>query len=57
MSVVFASLAQQEFDDAVAWYEDQMQGLGERFRAEARHASKHTRPPGLSNAAKCASTC
>jgi hypothetical protein len=36
MTVVFASLAQQEFDDAVAWYDVQMPGLGERFRAEVQ---------------------
>lgn len=37
MNAVFASLAQQEVDDAVAWYDDQMPGLGERFKSEVRH--------------------
>jgi plasmid stabilization system protein ParE len=37
MNFVFASLAQQEYDDAVNWYEGQMRGLGERFRIEVEN--------------------
>ncbi|TAK37066.1 MAG: type II toxin-antitoxin system RelE/ParE family toxin [Chloroflexota bacterium] len=31
MKVVFLALAQQELDDAVAWYDEQSRGLGIEF--------------------------
>ena len=37
MNAVFASLARQEVDAAVDWYEGQLPGLGERFRIEVRN--------------------
>ena len=34
MRIVFVAEAAQEFEDAVAWYEDQQSGLGRRLRDE-----------------------
>ncbi len=34
MEVKFLKLAQAEFDDAVAFYESELPGLGKRFRGE-----------------------
>jgi plasmid stabilization system protein ParE len=32
--IIFAPLARLEFEDAVAWYDDQRPGLGDEFRIE-----------------------
>ena len=34
MRIVLVAEAAQEFEDAVAWYEDQQSGLGRRLRDE-----------------------
>jgi plasmid stabilization system protein ParE len=38
MRVIFSALAQQELEDAVAYYDLQHPGLGKRFRHEVRSA-------------------
>lgn len=38
MRVEFAALARIELDEARDWYEDQLPGLGERFRLAVRDA-------------------
>ncbi len=35
--IIFAPLARLEFEDAVAWYDEQRPRLGEGFRAEVNH--------------------
>jgi plasmid stabilization system protein ParE len=39
MNVLFSRLAQQELEDAIDFYEMQLQGLGTRFRAEVKKAA------------------
>jgi len=34
--IEFLEIAKQEFDDAVAYYENESEGLGERFKIEIR---------------------
>jgi toxin ParE1/3/4 len=38
LSVIFKSAARLEFDEAVAWYEDERPGLGEEFKLEVKSA-------------------
>ena len=33
-AIIFAPLARLEFENAVAWYDEQRPGLGDEFRAE-----------------------
>lgn len=40
MTIRFLSLAQQEFDDAVEWYQQQSAQPGEQFLDEANRAMK-----------------
>lgn len=40
MRVVFSRFAKQELDDAVRYYEIQVQGLGKRFRREVRRGAR-----------------
>lgn len=42
MTIRFLTLAQQELDDAVAWYEPQMDGLGQEFLDEFDRALRRT---------------
>ena len=37
-AIVFAPMARLEFEDAVAWYEEQHAGLGDQFRIEVNAA-------------------
>ena len=38
MKVIFSRLAQQELEDAAAYYELSVSGLGDKFRSEVRMA-------------------
>jgi plasmid stabilization system protein ParE len=40
MRVVFSKFAKRELDDAIRYYEIELQGLGKRFREEVRMAAK-----------------
>lgn len=40
MPVIFSRYARQELDDATAFYELEVTGLGQRFREEAEAATK-----------------
>ncbi|MCZ6623392.1 MAG: hypothetical protein O7B35_04010 [Deltaproteobacteria bacterium] len=42
MKVNFLTLAQQELDDAVAWYNDQATGLGQEFLDELDRVVRRT---------------
>jgi toxin ParE1/3/4 len=43
MRIEFAPEAKAEFDDAKRYYDQQLQGLGERFRDEVRDALRRMR--------------
>ena len=38
LPVIFKSAARLEFDEAVAWYENERSGLGEEFKLEVKSA-------------------
>jgi plasmid stabilization system protein ParE len=40
LPVLFKLAASQEFEEAVAWYEEQRPGLGEEFKQEVKSALK-----------------
>lgn len=40
MKIIFLESAQEELDDAVAWYDDQMYGLGTEFLDEVDRSIK-----------------
>ena len=42
MKIRFLKLAQQELNDAVAWYDRQMEGLGQEFLDELDRAVRRT---------------
>ena len=40
LAVIFKPAASQEFEEAVAWYEEQRPGLGEEFKLEVKSTLK-----------------
>ena len=44
MQIRFTSVAENEFQEAIAWYNQQSEGLGDEFSAEINKHSKGFKP-------------